>query len=76
VDGPATGVDQQSEQVGGAAVDLVVNQINNNESGIPMAPKAVLLPGVWVGGSTTLKLKTASATRRKRTRASAKSRAK
>ena len=55
---PASGVDQQAEQVGGAAVDLVVNQINKNESGILMFPKTVLLTGTWVSGSTTKNLKT------------------
>ncbi|HEX4084782.1 MAG TPA: LacI family DNA-binding transcriptional regulator [Chthoniobacteraceae bacterium] len=49
---PMSGIDQETEQVGSAAVDLAVNQLNNNESGIPRHPKTVLLAGSWVPGST------------------------
>jgi DNA-binding LacI/PurR family transcriptional regulator len=54
---PASGVDQIAEEVGGSAVDIVVEQINKNESGIPLFPKTVLLTGKWVTGSTVLNLK-------------------
>ncbi|MGB8352302.1 MAG: LacI family DNA-binding transcriptional regulator [Chthoniobacteraceae bacterium] len=54
---PASGIDQQPEQVGGAAVDLAVNQINKNEAGILGFPKTVLLTGTWVAGGTTKNLK-------------------
>ena len=56
---PASGVDQIAEEVGGSAVDIVVEQINKNESGIPHFPKTVLLTGKWVAGSTLLNLKEA-----------------
>lgn len=53
---PAAGVDQQAEEVGGAAVDLVVDQINKNETGVPACPKTVLVTGKWMGGSTVRKV--------------------
>lgn len=46
------GIDQMAERVGAAAVDLVVEQINRNEYGLPLYPKTVLVPGVWVDGGT------------------------
>lgn len=36
--------------LGAAAVDLVVEQLNHNERGIPVAVKRVLLPGRWFEG--------------------------
>lgn len=46
------GVDQQSEKVGAAAVDLVAEQLQNNEKGIPPHAKTVLIDGRWISGST------------------------
>lgn len=56
---PAAGVDQLAEEVGGSAVDIVVEQINKNESGIPRFPKTVLLTGKWVPGTTVENLRAA-----------------
>lgn len=47
-----SGIDQNNEQVGAAAVDLVVEQLHGNSFGIPEAPKTVLIEGRWVPGST------------------------
>ena len=46
------GVNQNSELVGAAAVDLVDAQLRRNEHGIPLQPKTVLIPGVWTPGPT------------------------
>lgn len=54
---PASGLNQLAEEVGGAAVDIAVNQINKNETGVPEHPKTVLLTGVWVPGETVKNLK-------------------
>ena len=46
------GIDQRSHAVGGAAVDVVIDRINNNEFGIPTHARIVALPGDWVAGVT------------------------
>lgn len=48
----ASGYDQNFELMGAAAVDLVVNQLNAGERGLPSTPKTVLLEGAWKSGST------------------------
>jgi len=45
-------VDQRFNAVGSAAVDLVVGQLQRNESGIPAVEKSVLIEGVWVDGAS------------------------
>jgi Transcriptional regulators len=50
--GDFAGIDQQPEKVGAAAVDLLVEQINQNRRGIPEVPKSVLIEGVWRDGPT------------------------
>lgn len=46
------GIDQRSEMVGSAAVDLLVEQIYHNHRGIPETPKLVFIEGRWVDGET------------------------
>jgi len=41
------GIDQQAGVLGAAAVDLLVTQYQQNERGIPEAPKIVMTEGVW-----------------------------
>ena len=41
------GIDQQASVLGAAAVDLLVAQYQQNERGIPTAPKIVMTEGVW-----------------------------
>jgi LacI family transcriptional regulator len=41
------GIDQNNEAIGAAAVDLVVEQLYNNERGIPICAKVVLIEGKW-----------------------------
>ncbi len=50
--GDFAGINQQPEKVGAAAVDLLVEQINQNRRGIPETPKSVLIEGVWRDGPT------------------------
>ena len=51
------GVNQASEVVGAAAVDLVDGQLRRNERGLPARQKTVLVPGHWVPGPTVRKQK-------------------
>jgi LacI family transcriptional regulator len=46
------GMNQNSELVGAAALDLVDAQLRHNERGIPAVPEIVLVPGFWVAGPT------------------------
>jgi hypothetical protein len=48
-----SGIDQNNERVGEAAVDLVVEQLHGNIFGFPENPKTVLIEGSWVAGKTT-----------------------
>ena len=41
------GIDQQADILGAAAVDLLVEQYQQNERGIPSTPKIVMTEGVW-----------------------------
>ncbi|MBK8040853.1 MAG: LacI family DNA-binding transcriptional regulator [Verrucomicrobiaceae bacterium] len=41
------GIDQQADVLGSAAVDLLVAQYQQNERGIPGAPRIVMTEGVW-----------------------------
>lgn len=47
-----SGYYQNFEQLGAAAIDLIVGQLHHNERGLPATPKVVLLPGEWREGST------------------------
>ncbi len=55
-DAPSTahvsGVSQNNLTIGEAAVDLVVAQLQHNETGIPQHPRVVLTDGFWVEGET------------------------
>jgi LacI family transcriptional regulator len=48
------GVDQQLGAMGAATVDLVIEQYQRGEFGIPAQPKDVLMGGVWIAGRTAL----------------------
>lgn len=41
------GMDQCNEVIAASALDLVVAQLHQNERGIPLHPKTVLIDGVW-----------------------------
>lgn len=55
-----SGIDQNNERVGGAAVELIVEQLHRNSYGVPADPKTVLIEGSWVNGSTTPAVTSAS----------------
>ncbi|AHF89714.1 LacI family transcriptional regulator [Opitutaceae bacterium TAV5] len=48
--GEMAGVNQRSDQIGAAAIDLLIEQLNNNEAGIPLLPKTVMIDGCWHEG--------------------------
>ena len=41
-------IDQNPEQVGAAAIDLIIGQIHRNERGLPSLPKRVLVASSWM----------------------------
>ncbi len=49
---PWAGVNQRPKNIGGAAVDLVASQLQNNEYGLPPQAKYVMLEGTWEDGPT------------------------
>jgi LacI family transcriptional regulator len=53
LDGNAdAGIDQNSGEIGRAAVQMLISLINRNERGIPKICREVLIEGCWVDGST------------------------
>jgi DNA-binding LacI/PurR family transcriptional regulator len=51
------GVNQNSDLVGHAAVDLVDGQLRRNERGVPRHARTLLIPGEWVPGPTVRDLR-------------------
>jgi DNA-binding LacI/PurR family transcriptional regulator len=49
------GVSQPRDRIAAKAVDLVVEQLENNEFGLPEVPKIVMVEGLWRDGPTLLK---------------------
>jgi DNA-binding LacI/PurR family transcriptional regulator len=47
-----SGVCQNSEAVGSAAVDLLIGQLSSHEPGVPARANGVLVPGWWKQGKT------------------------
>lgn len=53
LDGHAdAGIDQNSREIGRAAVQTLISLIHHNERGIPQVPREVLVSGRWVDGRT------------------------
>ena len=46
------GIDLRRGEIGAKTVDLVVEQLQNNEFGLPAVPKTVSVEGVWCDGVT------------------------
>ena len=46
------GIYQNSEEIGAAAVQLLISLIHHNQRGIPEFPREVLIPGRWVDGKS------------------------
>ena len=49
---PWSGIDHHFREVGAAAVDLIVGQLQRNEFGVPAHPKIVTVRSTWVEGNT------------------------
>ncbi|MEO6003489.1 MAG: LacI family DNA-binding transcriptional regulator [Opitutus sp.] len=49
---PSAGLDLRPHQLGAAAIDSVVAQIQRSERGIPAHPKTITIEGTWVDGPT------------------------
>jgi len=47
-------IDEKPRLVGAAAVDLIIGQIQRNETGIPADPKVVMVEGQWVDPTQTI----------------------
>jgi len=54
-DDQVSGLDTRSEFVGAAALDLVLGQMQRDETGFPEFQKGVFIEGVWREGSTVRK---------------------
>jgi len=53
LDGNASaGIDQNSREIGKAAVQMLISLINHNERGIPEICRELLIEGRWAGGDT------------------------
>jgi DNA-binding LacI/PurR family transcriptional regulator len=50
--GAGAGIDQNSKEIGKAAVQLLISLINHNERGIPDVCRELLIEGRWVDGNT------------------------
>ena len=47
-----SGIRENHELIGAAAVDLLIGQLSRNEIGVPRQPRKVLIPGAWHEGGT------------------------
>ena len=48
-------MDQHNNLTGEAVVDMVINQIHNNERGIPEFPLSTLVGSSWIEGDSVRK---------------------
>ncbi|MEI6338281.1 MAG: LacI family DNA-binding transcriptional regulator [Verrucomicrobiota bacterium] len=46
------GINEQHEEIGASAVDILIGALSRNELGLPGKPRKVLIPGEWIPGST------------------------
>ncbi|MFA6959253.1 MAG: LacI family DNA-binding transcriptional regulator [Opitutaceae bacterium] len=46
------GMEQHNDLTGEAAVDMLVTLVHNNETGVPLFPRATLIGGSWADGTT------------------------
>jgi DNA-binding LacI/PurR family transcriptional regulator len=51
-DAETSGIYQNSEYVGAAAVATLIGQLSSSEQGVPAHPQGVLIPGIWMAGRT------------------------
>lgn len=50
--GASAGIDQNSKEIGKAAIQMLISLINHNERGIPDVCRELLIEGRWVDGDT------------------------
>ena len=60
------GMNQHNLVTGEAAVDMVVSQIHNNETGVQEFPRATLIGATWVAGKSVLPQENTAATLRRK----------
>ncbi|MDR1280351.1 MAG: LacI family transcriptional regulator [Opitutaceae bacterium] len=48
-----SGIDPEPERLGAMSVDLVIEQLESNEIGLPENPRILIIAGRWVQGRTT-----------------------
>ncbi len=46
------GIDEHSEEIGAAAVDMLIGRLQRNERGLPKIPRLLHVPGSWRDGDT------------------------
>jgi len=49
---PMAGLDMRAEEIDRASVDVVVDQLNRHEMGVPKIPRHTLIEGIWRDGPT------------------------
>lgn len=49
-----TGIDPKHREIGAASIDLVINQMQNNETSAQSRPYTINVKGEWVDGNTTI----------------------
>ena len=54
---PCAGLDQQPRELGARAAELLIAQLQRNESGVPAWPTTTTIPARWVEGPTVRKAK-------------------
>ncbi len=59
-----SGIRENHELIGAAAVDLLIGQLSRNEIGITRQPRKVLIPGEWHEGGTLRELSSFATERR------------
>ncbi len=59
-------MNQHNRVTGEAAVDMVVSQIHNNESGVHEFPRATMIGATWMDGATVRAQSPAAGARRTR----------
>ncbi len=47
-----SGINEKHDEIGAAAVDLLIGALSRNELGLPRQPRKILIPGEWVPGTT------------------------
>lgn len=57
-----SGIDPEPERLGAISVDLVLDQIENNEYGLPKNPKVITVASPWLEGTSTRSLSSIKST--------------